>query len=86
MALVGLTTIPYQKYYGRNWPGVESPAQLEALRRPGQSTWVLYTIPIYVASRYPELWNTLQRECAQPKVFRGTMGGGEVYVCRVEGK
>jgi len=86
VALVGLTTIPYQKYYGRNWPGVESPAQLEALRRSGQSTWVLYTIPIHVASRYPELWNTLQRECAQPKVFRGTMGGGEVYVCRVEGK
>ena len=86
VALVGLTTIPYQKYYGRNWPGVETPVQLEALRRPGQSTWVLYTIPIYVASRYPELWNTLQRECAQPKVFRGTMGGGEVYVCRVEGK
>jgi 4-amino-4-deoxy-L-arabinose transferase-like glycosyltransferase len=84
VALVGLTTIPYQNYYGRNWPGVETPAQLEALRRPGQTTWVLYTIPIYVASRYPELWNTLQSECEQPKVFRGTMGGGEVYVCRVE--
>jgi len=86
VALVGLTAIPYQKYYGRNWPGVESSVQLEALRRPGQSTWVLYTIPIYVASRYPKLWNTLQRECAQPKVFRGTMGGGEVYVCRVESR
>jgi mannosyltransferase len=84
VALVGLTNIPYQQYYGRDWPQVDTPAQLEALEKPGQTTWVLYTIPIFVESRYPALWNTLQTECAQPKVFRGTMGGGEVYVCRVE--
>jgi 4-amino-4-deoxy-L-arabinose transferase-like glycosyltransferase len=86
VALVGLTTIPYRNYYGRDWPSVETPAQLAALRQPGQATWVLYTIPIYVESRYPELWNTLRSECAQPKVFRGSMGGGEVYVCRVKSK
>jgi mannosyltransferase len=86
VALVGLTTIPYQNYYGRDWPSVETPAQLAALRQPGHATWVLYTIPIFVESRYPELWNTLRSECTQPKVFRGSMGGGEVYVCRVESK
>jgi 4-amino-4-deoxy-L-arabinose transferase-like glycosyltransferase len=86
VALVGLTNIPYQNYYGRDWPQVDTPAQLAALEKPGQATWVLYTIPIFVESRYPALWNTLQTECAQPKVFRGTMGGGEVFVCKVEPK
>jgi hypothetical protein len=86
VALVGLTTIPYRNYYDRDWPSVQTPAQLAALHQPGQATWVLYTIPIYVESRYPELWNTLRSECAQPKVFRGSMGGGEFYVCRVESK
>jgi mannosyltransferase len=86
VALVGLTSIPYQSYYGRNWPAVKTPAQLEDLRRPGHATWVLYTIPIYIESRYPDLWNTIKSECGQPKVFRGSMGGGEVYVCRVASK
>ncbi|MCL5288101.1 MAG: glycosyltransferase family 39 protein [Acidobacteria bacterium] len=84
VALVGLTVIPYRDYYRRDWPQVENVAQLAALRGPGHATWVLYTIPIYVQSRYPELWNILQSECTTVKIFRGTMGGGEVYVCRAE--
>ncbi|MBI3661806.1 MAG: glycosyltransferase family 39 protein [Acidobacteria bacterium] len=84
VVLVGLTTIPYQRYYGRDWPSVETPTQLAARRTPGHATWVLYTIPIYVQSRYPELWNILRSEFTTVKIFRGTMGGGEVYVCKAE--
>jgi hypothetical protein len=84
VALVGLTRVPYQEYYGRDWPLVETTDQLAGLRLGGEGrAWVLYTLPIYVESRYPALWNTLKSECAPQKIFRGTMGGGEVYVCRI---
>jgi uncharacterized membrane protein len=83
--LAGLTTMPYQQYYKRDWPAVETPGQLEdAQRAAGGRVWVLYTLPIYIESRYPELWNTLRSQCTTQKIFRGTMGGGEVYVCRVD--
>jgi uncharacterized membrane protein len=84
VVLIGLTRLPYQEYYRRDWPAVESAAELEGLRARGGATWALYTLPIYVQSRYPELWNILQRDFRTVRVFRGTMGGGEVYVCRAD--
>jgi 4-amino-4-deoxy-L-arabinose transferase-like glycosyltransferase len=86
IVLAGLAAIPYQKYYGRNWTQVETPAQLETIRGQSQATWVLYTLPIHLKSRYPELWHTIESEFPTVKVFRGTMGGGEVIVCRAEKK
>lgn len=83
VVLAGLTVLPYQKYYGRRWPAVESPEQLAEVRARSENVWVLYTIPIYIQSRFPALWNILQQECKTEKVFRGTMGGGEVFVCRL---
>jgi hypothetical protein len=82
--LAGLTAMPYQQYYKREWSAIETPQQLEDAQLAGAGrVWVLYTLPIYIESRYPELWNTLRSRCTTQKIFRGTMGGGEIYVCRV---
>ena len=82
--LVGLTRIPYQKYYQQDWTFVETPEALRAAEANSMSgrVWVLYTIPIYDESRYPALWNVLKTEYTTVKVCRGTMGGGEIYLCR----
>jgi hypothetical protein len=84
VVLIGLTELPYRRFYQRDWPVVKSPAELDAARATSGATWALYTLPIFVESRYPDLWNILQRDFRTVKVFRGTMGGGEVYVCRAE--
>jgi hypothetical protein len=82
VVLIGLTRLPYQDYYRRPWPAVETPEQLAAASAGGGTVWALYTLPIYVESRYPALWNIVQRDFRTVRVFRGTMGGGEVYVGR----
>lgn len=80
--VAGLARLPYQRYYARDWAAVETREQLETARADGQGAWLLYASPIFLESRQPELWNTIQSEFTTVRVFRGTLGGGEVYVCR----
>jgi hypothetical protein len=82
----GLASLPYQRYYGRNWPAVATRAQLEAVRATGRPAWLLYTLPVYVRSRQPEVWNAIQTEFTTVRVFRGTIGDGEIYVCKAKGQ
>lgn len=84
VVLAGLTALPYQQYYGQSWKLVETSASLEATRAQSKGTWLLYTLPIHLKSRYPELWNTIEQNFTTVKVFRGTMNGGEVTVCRAK--
>jgi len=81
VALAGLAVFPYRDYYKRDWPAVSTGAELAAVRGQGR-LWLLYASPIFVQSRQPEIWNAIQTEFEQVKVFRGTMGDGAVYVCR----
>lgn len=82
VALAGLAVFPYREYYKRDWPAVATRAELDAVRAPGQRTWLVYALPIFVESRQPEIWNALRTEFEQVRVFRGTMGDGAVYVCK----
>ena len=80
----GLAALPYQRYYGRNWPVVETPAQLDAVRAQGRRTWLLYTLPEFERWLHPEVWDVIQSDFTTVRVFHGTLGGGEIYVCRQE--
>ncbi|HEV8383425.1 MAG TPA: hypothetical protein VGQ11_01040, partial [Candidatus Acidoferrales bacterium] len=82
----GQASFPYLVYYGRNWQSVESVEQLESVRGRGQRVWLLYTFPIYVEHSSPELMAAIRRDCTTKDVFPGTIGGGDIVVCRIEAR
>jgi len=79
---VGLTSFAYQRYFGRDWRAVESYAELESVRSQDHRTWLVYIFPIYLKTRYPEIWKAIQTEFTTVGVFPGTLGDGEIYVCQ----
>jgi mannosyltransferase len=79
---VGLARLAYQRYFAPDWLGAETAAELEALRRSDGTLWLVYTIPVELKAYWPELWNAVQNDFEVVKVFPGTLGGGEVFVCR----
>ncbi len=83
---VGLATFPYRRYYRRDWRPVETRAELESVRAQSSSAWLLYTFPIHLKHKYPQIWNTIQADFTTVGVFPGTLGGGEVYVCRAKSR
>lgn len=79
---VGIVTMPYQQYYGRSWPLLETRAQLDATLSRDHATWLIYTMPISIRANYPEIWEAIQTEFKVVRVFPGTLAGGEIYVCK----
>jgi hypothetical protein len=79
---VGEVTTPFQRYYGRSWPLLETRAQLDAVLSRGQVTWLIYTEPIALRAWQPELWGAIQARFTTVRVFPGTLSGGEIFVCK----
>ncbi len=72
----------YHQYYANEWPDIES---LEEFRRQQSRrgyTWVLYTLPRHLQDAMPELMRELESRYEIVKVFPGTLGDGEIIVCR----
>jgi mannosyltransferase len=84
MVTAGEIGYVYKEYYGKPWMQVESVPQLETIRGRAQRVWVLYTFPMYVERKTPELMAAIRRECTPERVFPGTVGGGDIVVCMVE--
>ncbi len=80
--LAGLGVFPYKEYFRRDWTVVSARAEVKAACAAGKPVWLLTTFPIYLKSRHPDVWETLEQEFTQVKVFRGTIGDGEVRVYR----
>lgn len=80
----GVPADPYASLWNLPWPNVESAQQLAEARAAAPRTWVLYTFPRYLESRLPDVASVIQRECKQTRVFRGTVGGGDIIVCTLE--
>ena len=74
---------PYLAYYQRNWEGVRSLEELQAVRSRGRPVWVLFALKSYIVSRSPDLMRVLDDECKIAKVFPGTLADGEVTVCTI---
>jgi hypothetical protein len=79
---VGLAARAYGGYYAPYWSAVDSRAELESALGSHGGAWLVYTLPIEMKAFHPEVWNVVEREFAVVKVFPGTLGGGEVFVCR----
>ncbi len=80
----GVPADPYTQLWNLPWPNVENVRQLEQARDAAPRTWVLYTFPRYLESRSPDIAAVIQRECRPARVFRGTVGGGDIVVCTLE--
>lgn len=44
--------------------------------------WLVYTIPLELQQFHPALWNLIKTDFEVIKVFPGTLGGGQITVCR----
>jgi 4-amino-4-deoxy-L-arabinose transferase-like glycosyltransferase len=83
VATAGAAALPYREWLGRDWPEVRTAAELAALRRRG-AVWLIWTFPRYLAGSAPEIHAVTDRECPRAARFRGTVGGGDILVCRLE--
>ena len=83
---VGLAGFAYRRYYAPQWPVVERRSDLEAIQDRHQGVWLVYTLPVHLKAWLPEIWDVIQRDYEVVHVFPGTLGGGDVNVCRWRGK
>lgn len=79
---VGLAGVAYGRYFAPSWSVAQTREELDAARRDKQKVWLVYTLPVEVKAYRPDVWRAIQSEFEVVKVFPGTLGGGEVFVCR----
>jgi uncharacterized membrane protein len=77
---VDMTVIPYYWYYRLPWDSVATGAELEAVERRHDRTWVLYQFPVRLAAVQPTTWARLQERYRESAEFPGTLGGGSIHV------
>ncbi len=77
---VGAVTTPYQRYYGREWPLVQTRSELDSALRNNHATWLIYAMPGSIRASEPELWEAIQSKFTLVRAFPGTLGGGAIYV------
>jgi 4-amino-4-deoxy-L-arabinose transferase-like glycosyltransferase len=83
IATADVTSLIYRPFYRRDWPAVASAEDLATLRGQGP-VWLVYTFPRYLAVLDSGIARTVARECESARRFRGTVGDGDVVVCRLE--
>ena len=79
---VGLAARVYGGYFAPQWTAVQEYERLQQARRTHESTWLVYTLPIEIQAFQPRVWKTIERDFEVVRVFPGTLGEGEVFVCR----
>jgi len=83
---VGMTVFPFSEYYKTDWTAIETAGELNRILAQGNETWLIYSFSIYMQSRLPEIWSSIKSNFQTVDVFRGTIGGGEIYVCKARRK
>ena len=79
---VGLAARVYGGYFAPHWTAIQEYEPLQQSRRTHEKTWLVYTLPIEIRAFQPRVWKTIERDFEVVKVFPGTLGEGEVFVCR----
>ncbi len=72
---------PLRGFYGRDYPLIETVADLERARAVGGRVWMVFTFPLYIEAAAPEMMEVIDEGCGERTVFPGTIGGGDVIVC-----
>lgn len=83
---VSLAAHAYSEYYAPAWPAAWTSGELAALRGPSGRAFLVYTLPEDLRAFHPDLWSAVHADYYTVKIFPGTLGGGEVYVCRERSK
>ncbi|MGH7665472.1 MAG: glycosyltransferase family 39 protein [Gemmatimonadaceae bacterium] len=84
VAAVGPAAFVYRNYFAQPWDSIGSAGGFARLRSSGAPVWLLYVFPRYLEARDPELMASITRDCRHTGRFPGTVGGGDVMVCRAE--
>ncbi|MFO0839383.1 MAG: glycosyltransferase family 39 protein [Phycisphaerae bacterium] len=84
---VGLAGVAYNRYFAPparypNWEIAQSGDELMRARRGFARTWLIYTIPTEVKAYRPGVWEQVERDYENVRLFPGTLGDGTVFVCR----
>jgi hypothetical protein len=79
---VGLAGTAYGRYFAPHWAIAQTQKELDEIRRDHSNVWLVYTIPVQVKAYCPDIWQVIESDFSVVNVFPGTLGGGEVYVCR----
>jgi mannosyltransferase len=79
---VGLAGVAYRSYFAPSWSVAQTDAELEVVKRGKSNVWLIYTLPVEVKAYRKEVWQRIQSDFTVVKVFPGTLGGGEIIVCR----
>ncbi len=83
IVVVGAAAWPYRTYYQVDWPSVNGVADLHPLLADDGSVWVVYTFSRYIAKSLPEVMAEIRKNCVDEQRFRGTLGNGDIMVCRM---
>jgi mannosyltransferase len=79
---VGLAEVDFGRYYAPQWAVARTREELAAVGNANRQVWVVYTLPVQLSSVRPDVWEEVQTQFSVVKVFPGTLGGGEVFVCK----
>ena len=83
VAVAGAAIAAYRDYLHHDWPQVKTAAELNGMRS-SHAVWLVYTFPRYLARSAPEVMAIAKQECRDAPEFRGTLGDGDIVVCRLE--
>jgi hypothetical protein len=81
VAATEMTAMPYQAWFGGDFPQVDTPDQLAAHVPDDADGYVLYASPPFIRSRFPELWEVLMERGVEVARFPGTLG--DIVVLRL---
>ncbi len=79
---VGLAGVAFRRYFAPQWTVAQTGAELDAVRQAHRRVWLVYTLPIELKAYRPDIWTMIQNDFDVVRTFPGTLGGGEVNVCR----
>ena len=81
VAAIGPAAFVYRRYLRQPWDSIRTAADFARVRSHGEPVWLLYVFPRYLDA---SLAAVIRRECPHVRGFPGTVGGGDVFVCRAE--
>jgi hypothetical protein len=83
---VGLASLPYKSFYRQDWNDAETLESIKGISSHAKRTWLLYTLPIQLQDASPEILDSIENDFTEVKRFYGTLQGGAIFVCRLDGR
>lgn len=77
---VGLTVLPYERFYKIDWGQVNTVEELDKARSTARRTWLVYTMPVVLQASNPGILERIQNDFDAIREFPGTLNGGSVMV------